>query len=310
MPTPRRKDARAGFTLIELAIALVLFSLVAGTIIRVISRQQKFYQGASDLMDARSQLRQAGSVLPTDIRGLSSVDGDITALSDSALEFRGNIGSSIVCAKPSANQVDIPPRNLTKHTLTAWLTQPQPGDTAYIFDEGPTEGAQDDVWRGYAITAIANNTATCAGRPVTDTTTDDPVTKPRWRLTLATNVPATSVVGAGVRFTRHVRYSLYQAGDNQWYLGYKDYRNGAWSTIQPLSGPYLAYNATASQSGLAFQYFDSLNNRITALPSANPVARVDFTLHGQGGVANNSATSTNSRFTDSLIARVAIRNRS
>src|SRR5213596_3798938 len=88
----------AGFTLIELVIAMVLMSLVGGAIVKLLLQQQRFYNSTSDLIQTRQQIRQAAAMLPSDLRGISSVGGDIYAMSDSALEFRSVFGSSVVCA--------------------------------------------------------------------------------------------------------------------------------------------------------------------------------------------------------------------
>ena len=69
-------------TLVEIMIALVLLGIISGVIMRVIVRQQRFYQGANQIMTQRGQLRQATSVLPVDLRSLSSVGEDIRAVTD------------------------------------------------------------------------------------------------------------------------------------------------------------------------------------------------------------------------------------
>src|SRR4029077_12230976 len=99
MLTPRgRRGRRAGFTIIELLISMVLMSLVAAAIVQLLLRQERFYNSTTDLIQTRQQIRQAAAMLPADLRGISSVGGDIYVMSDSALEFRSVFGSSVVCA--------------------------------------------------------------------------------------------------------------------------------------------------------------------------------------------------------------------
>src|SRR5881398_4108143 len=106
----RAPSRRAGFTLIELVIAMVLMSLVGGGIVKLLLRQQRFYNSTSDLIQTRQQIRQAAAMLPSDLRGISSIGGDIFAMSDSALEFRSVFGSSVVCV--NAGTLSTVPRNL------------------------------------------------------------------------------------------------------------------------------------------------------------------------------------------------------
>src|SRR3989442_15868215 len=89
---------RAGFTLIELLIAMGLMSLVGGAIVSLLLRQQRFYNSTTELIQTRQQIRQAAAMLPSDLRGLSSVGGGLYALSDSGLEVRSVFGRSVGCA--------------------------------------------------------------------------------------------------------------------------------------------------------------------------------------------------------------------
>src|SRR5438876_12406796 len=98
MQLTRHRDPsrRAGFTLIELVIAMVLMSLVGGGIVKLLLQQQRFYNSTTDLIQTRQQIRQAAAMLPSDLRGISSVGDDRYAMSDSPLGFRGVFGTSIV----------------------------------------------------------------------------------------------------------------------------------------------------------------------------------------------------------------------
>ena len=79
---------RLGLSLVEIMVALVLLGIVATGIMTVVMRQQQFYRSATEVIDTRSQIRQAASVVPVDIRGVSSVGGDILTMSDSSLDVR------------------------------------------------------------------------------------------------------------------------------------------------------------------------------------------------------------------------------
>lgn len=317
----RRRTARrrAGFTLVELIVALALFGIVAGAIINLVARQQRFYRGATEMIDTRTQLRQAASVLPTDLRGLSSISGDIVMMSDTAVQFVAIFGSSIVCGRPVAGvaspTIYLAPSNLARHTLTSWYDAPQAGDVAYVFDEKVDTSAVDDDWTGNTIaTAPAPTAGACNGSPLLDATLD--AGKNGYSMTLANAVPTTVKDGAAVRFGRQVRYSLYKdATDQKWYLGYRTCPAGACNTVQPISGPYRDWVSGGTSNGLGFTFYDSTGTRITGVTATDMqnVARIDVKLRGAGTETKNrasySAQANNSVFKDSLTLRIAIRNR-
>ncbi len=302
--TPPRSPAgrrRTGFSLIELLVVIVLMSIVMGAIYRVITRQQRFYVGVNEVMAQRSQLRQATAVLPLELRNVSSAGGDFIAVSDSVLEMRVQVGTSLVCAiDPSRGYIDLPPMNLAAgHTLTAFTTMPRPGDEAFIYDDGTITGNVDDTWVRRELTSVASPT-TCIGAPYSQAADD---AKARWRLNFGPTLPATVVIGAPVRITRIVRYSLYKATDGQSYLGYEDYNGSAWSGMEVVAGPYDATD------GVQFLFYAEDGTQIASVPSANPIARVDLAVRGTTARAINVEGITRGHYADSLAVSVAIRNR-
>src|SRR2546425_5512449 len=94
---PIHSTRRAGFTLVELIITMVLVSFVAGAIVKLLLRQQRVYNNTTDLIQTRQQIRPAAAMLPSDLPGLLGVGHDIYALSDSSLDFRRVFRTSLVC---------------------------------------------------------------------------------------------------------------------------------------------------------------------------------------------------------------------
>ena len=300
--------SRRGFTLTELMITVVLFGLVMAALMSVIVRQQRFYRGANEIIDTRSQMRQAASVLPMDLRGASSVGIDLKSATDSSVEFLANVGSAIICELSGTDVFYVLPTELTRHTLTSWYTPPTRGDTVFIYDEGALRGSEDDSWTRLAIDTVTTSTSNCMGAPYA-VAADNAYNRYRFRLT--GNFAGTVVRGAVVRFARPVRYKLYLGGDSQWYLGYQQYTGGAWSTVQPLSGPYRAY-ANSAASGLRFTYYNEAGTALTTNDATTraTIARIDVSLKGIGANTSNTALARGGQFRDSLLVRIAIRNRS
>ncbi|MGH7529588.1 MAG: hypothetical protein ACREMN_04335, partial [Gemmatimonadales bacterium] len=96
-----------------------------------------------------------------------------------------------------------------------------------------------------------------------------------------------------------VTYSVYQAGDGRWYLGYQSSSGGG--VRQPLIGPVLDAN------GVTFAYYD-VTGAITADPRR--VAQIGITLRAQTAAPVRTAGGGGPlRYvTDSIVTRVALRN--
>lgn len=272
MMTPRL-TARAGFSLVELMVTLVLFGIVMAAATQAIVRQQRFYRGAGELLDMRTHLRQGITMLTADLRSVYPADGDVHTWSPSAIGFRSIVGSSIICLKASATTVVVPPRTLVQNNaLSTWLTLPTVGDSVMVYDEGREVGNADDAWRRHAITAVSVVNGSNACLPATGYTVSSDL-RPSTRFTLSPDLSATTVQGAPLRFFRRVDYKLYQASDSLWYLGASDClagRTPVCSAAQPVSGPYSPLGG--STSGLALSYADSAG--VVLDPATDDVARI------------------------------------
>jgi prepilin-type N-terminal cleavage/methylation domain-containing protein len=320
MPTTSLRSTRRprrGFTLVELLVVMVMLGLVGSAITTVVVRQQRFYRGANEIIDTRAQIRQAVAILPTELRGLSSVGGDILAIAERQVDFRAPIGTSIVCQKISTNQFALPPDSLySGQVLTSFLSVPVLGDTVFVYDDGTKVDGSDDVWVTAVVRLVSAPIAGTYCLPATGFTALQDASKMRRRYTLSrpdgTSLPTTIQVGAPIRFTRPVRYSLYRATDDKWYLGYSSYdvNAGGWSATQPVSGPYLAGDATAEgDRGLRFRLYNQAGTEVTNVAAAPTVTRVDIVVRGETRQpVQLSGTAPTRAFRDSLNLSVAIRN--
>jgi prepilin-type N-terminal cleavage/methylation domain-containing protein len=310
---PRLKPGmhrRAGLTLPELLVAMLLLAIVGGGITRVMIKQQQFYKDARLTAVAKRELRLGASVLPAELRSISSSGGDIMEMSEGEVTMRAYTGTSVICAiSGGRDDIWIPPTNLAKHTLTTFISagsKPQQGDTIFIFNEGPGIGSQDDSWLKRVITGADYAASDCAGAPYTDPVLD--ATKKRTRYHLDVALPAEVTEGAVVRFTRPVSYNIYQEASGAWYLGIQEYLGGTWGTPAPLAGPYRAFaSGDGAQSGLQFRFYDSLGVRITNMANRQDVARMDVFLRtnvGKSAITERKGADLQ----DSVLMRVALRN--
>ncbi len=305
---PGLKARRRGLTLPELLVAMLLLTIVGGGLTRVLLKQQQFYKDASKTAGAKRELRLGASVLPAEFRSISSSGGDILTMSESEVLLRAYIGSAVICAR-TIDDIWVPPTNLARHTLTTYVTRPLVGDTVFLFDEYLERGSQDDRWVQRVITGIDANASDCAGLPYMDPVLDPPSTKKRTRYHLDAPIPDSVTTGAVVRFTRPVRYSIYQVPSGAWYLGIQEFASGVWKEPSPLAGPYRPFaTGDNSASGLQFRYYDSLGVRIMDMVNKKKdVARIDVFLRTNAG--QSAITERNgSALQDSVLMRVAIRN--
>ena len=300
-----RRRARRGFTLAELLITLTILSVIGTVVAQMMMGQQRYYQRTVEQITLRRELRTALSVLPAELRGLSSVGGDILNFSTSSITFRSTLGTSLVCAKTGTTTIDLPPLNSARVTTTSWYTAPVAGDTMFAL-RYDSLGVKGEYWSGHAITSVSPNASYCAASPYTDATLD--AGKSRFRITVSPALPDSVVESSPVRFARTGRYALTQAASGNWYLSRSEYLGGAWSAAVPVSGPYMAPAATG-QSGMTLAFYDSTGALVSAVANANRIARIDVALRAQGLSSSGRYGTASTTVMDSLALSVALRNR-
>lgn len=262
---PRR---RRGTSLVELMVALVLFGIIGLATLRALDRQARFHSGILALLEARSQHAAAHEAVAVELRSISPAAGDINRISDSAIVFRFPVGAGVACGIAPGSIEFAPDTVSAGQAFASFRSTPQPGDTAWIFDEGASDASVDDGWIPLHVTATTRATGHCAGSPLIDPLLD--ATRPSWRLTVSGALPASVASGAPVRLTRISRFALYRGGTGEHWLGFSEVQpaTGAWITIQPVSGPYLPFNTAApAASGVALAARDS-SGGITFTPIA------------------------------------------
>ena len=280
-----RLHRSSGMSLAELLVALVLLAAVSAAIMRTLRGQQRFYRDAADVLSTRRHVREAVSVIPAAVRGISPIGGDILAMSDSALDFRATIGSAVVCTHDT-NDIVIPPVAAgTEASLTTFLMRPVIGDLAFVFDDSAA-GVAGDRWQTLTIVGIDSTPGDCTGLPARVA-----VAPYRYRFTLSPDLSRTIVDGAPIRFARRSKYGIYRSpSDGLWWLGYRDCAGDGSScgSTQPVSGPYRPFAAHDTvSSGISFVFRDS-TGAITATPKA--VARIDvFATSETAGAVEQTA---------------------
>lgn len=302
---PARRPRRRGFTLVELLVTMTILGLLGTMVTAVMVGQQRFFQRTTQQMDVRRELRTAINVLSAELRGVSSVAGDIVAFDRMSITFRGVVGSSVVCATPSRALVDLAPANMARLQLTNFTNDPGIGDTIVVLRDD-SSGVAGEFWSAHRITSVSSSVTTCLVAPYVDAVLD--VGKARLRLGVSPNLPDSVVAGAPLRLLRTTRFALATEASGSWYLGRSEYAGGAWSTAVSIAGPLNAASASGT-GGLGLAMYDSLGAAVTAIASGNRISRIDVVARATGERSSGVVGSNTTAVTDSLLVSVALRNR-
>ena len=276
-----RRRARAGVTLIELLIVLVVSTVVVGSVLPLISSQVRAQTDQRGRLDARETLRAAAAALTWELRQISASGGDLSAMDSTTLTVRSTQAFGVVCV-----------RHATLPRLGVQLVDGAvaPGDSALAFSIGEP-GPRDDVWRSLTV----QNTVAVAssGAAICDWGTDVP------DLVAEVAGDTTGIVsGAPFRSFVLVDFGLFNADGRTW-IGRRLSGTSTWET---LAGPV---NAPA-EGGLRFRYLDAAASE-TADPAL--IRMIEITLRSQSqkrSVAIGSGGNPAFR-QDSLQTRVLLR---
>lgn len=252
---------RAGGTLAEVIVAMTLSVIVLGTATTSLLRQHRAAASLGATARSGAQLRAATGAIGAELSLLAIASGDLVPgeLRDTALELRGFVGAGLACDSDAGGAV------LAVEPVSAPAVAAKAGDSLWWYT-----GVSGQEWRGALITASDSAVAPCplAGGAVTRAV--------RLSISALDSIP----LGAPLRVTRKVRYSLYRGGDGSWQLGYREWNEpaGKLAPPQPVAGPFIR-RAGAERSG--FRYFDGNGAELsTGGPGADAarVARIRLTF--------------------------------
>ena len=288
-------------------MVIALAGLVGGTIVATIGRQQRFYRDASELLYVREGVRDAMEVVSADLRGTSVAD-TVRLAADSAIEFFATIGASVLC-QIVANDVGLPAEHSSGNSLSAFLTEPDTGDLAlfHVDSAGANERWEPRRISGFVAQSLASS---CSPASRLSQQSELDAGAKGFVVTVTTPVGGDVKPGAVVRFIRRARYSLYRASSGDWYLGYRRCNAIGPSEcggVQPVSGPYRAYNRDPRATGLLFEYFDAAGQALDVAAAPLALARVDVTARSESEQQLPGGAPFARRIADSATVSVAIK---
>jgi prepilin-type N-terminal cleavage/methylation domain-containing protein len=279
---------RAGFTLVELMIALVLSAVVLGAMYRVLNSNQRFYRAQGEVTEVQQNLRAASLILPAEFRELAASEGDIIAMSATSITIRAMRSFMVVCATPVVATGTVIVRNsLTFGFRSVDLTR----DSLLIFRDGNPQMSSDDRWLTMGPSATASGVCADGGAGTTFVVNGSG--------TSARSFLDSVTVGAPVRAFERVRYSAYNDGTGTYWLGVESFVGGAWGAISPVAGPLRG------SDGIGFTYYDATG---TVTATAANVASIQVTARGQSARQINVPGRPTGYYRDSVVVRAALRN--
>lgn len=276
-----------GVSLVELVVALTLSGLLATVVAGVLARTQGFYRATTQEIDVSQSLRVAGALLPAELRELDAADGDVVAMTPTAVTLRAPRQLAALCRAPLPGEAS-GSVTLTLRTPYSELRDLNPAtDSLWVFREGDPLSPEDDDWIESAITTLAPDSCPDGGSGL--------------RVTAVPRLAAGQTMGAGeitagapVLGFETVTYRLYRSSaDRRWYVGMQ-----VASDLQPVLGP-------VTDDGLAFTYLDSSG---TATTQATQVRVVELRVRARTVEPIRTRVGTLDRPLDSLVAAVYLRN--
>ncbi len=275
---------RRGFTLVELAFALVLALLFGGVVHGLLLRGQRLARAQAERMALHDNVRVAALVLAGEL-----ASADLLAVEPGAVTYLAVRGGGRVCgASPG------PPAEVVVEG-SSWTSAraPRATDSLMVFVESDSSTGSDDAWIRLGIAPAGAGSCPGGEGGIVFQVVAPPPLGPA---ALSRVTP-----GSPARLAEVMQMRYYRSGGKSW-LGMRSVSTG--EAIQPVAGPLA--DSAAGVRGLTLSYLDAAGGQ-TADPAA--VRGVDIALVG---VTDQPIHGRDLRFaavdTFALSTRVALRN--
>ncbi len=228
--------SRRGAGLAEMIVALTLSAIVSAASATALASAERYTRVSRATADARRTLREAASVLTTELRVASS--DSIRVRGDSAIDFLGMVGVSVVCVSSGAVLVLPPDVAASGAPYSSWRAVPESGDIVALFDT-----AGGGSWKTAIVDSAATQTNPAGCKPASGlmSAADSVARRSVTRVVLRSSFgAAVAIVGTPVRVVRSGRYALTRAADGSWSLSYRRCTGSSCAVAQPVAGPFAA----------------------------------------------------------------------
>lgn len=236
---------RAGFTLVELLVVMVVGALLMGAAYEALIVQNRSYRATGAMIQGQDALRIALGVLETELRETASIGGlDIG-------------GSDILLATPDSVKIRAPRKlgfvcsvSPSEKSMIVWVEGEffEASDGLLIYVDNDITTYTDDRWDDALVQSVSGNTTTCLTSP---TGSADQ------KIVMVAHPLVGVSPGAPLRAYEELTYGLFDFGGGDWGLG----RRNSDGTLD-----LLVDGLAGSGQGLTFEYFD-VNGNSTLLPT-------------------------------------------
>jgi hypothetical protein len=288
------RRTRTGSGLLELLVALPVMALLGVVVVQLLISVHRQVLRTDGAAGASRELRHGAGVLVAELRVIQPVD--LVAWSDTAVEFEGLVGVGVVCAA-AMRVADLAildadsGAHVSQPLATMWNQPAQAGDRVdyWLAGTSPADSVRAET---RALRSVSHSND-CAQSPLA------PASAGSLRIALNDTISGAVMTGSVVRVLRRTRYSLYRAGDGDWYLGRRTRGAVGWDVIQPVAGPLHA----PRDRGMLIRVLDAAGARLDSA-AGSEAARVRFLMRAPqraGRAAPSKASS------DSVTFEVALR---
>lgn len=277
-----------GVSLVELLVALTLSAVLGTAAVNLLRHTQDFYRATTQQIDVRQNLRVAAAFLPAELRELDAADGDVVAMSPTAVTIQAPRQLAFLC-RPAVTSAPFDSMRLTLRAAPFWgLRGLDPAtDSLRVFAENDAVSPEDDDWVAAAIARLAPGSCPDGGAGWDATVLPRVVAGQRLR-------EGGITPGAPVLGVETVTYRLYRSSaDRRWYVGMQTA-----SDLQPVLGP-------VTDDGLELIYLDS-SGATTAQPAQ--VRAIEVRVRARTVEPIRARDGRLDRPLDSLVAIVFLRN--
>lgn len=259
MSSSKRASGTGGFTLVEVMVALLISSILAGVVFQIVRAQGRFVSVQNAREEVQQNARGAMEIISSELRTVHP--GGLAVAQRNSVTFRLPRAWGISCGGGSATSLTaiFPaalPAGMTAVASLSGIMGDVTGTDA--FTPTPASGTVQTV-TGVAVVNLAAANVCSGLRPV------GPSAEVQALTYTGTNLPVVPL-GNRVYLYQTVRYDVGQSG-GQWWIQ----RNA-----QPMAGPLVS-----DTSGLIFNYWQNAGNvRLNA-----PVAAADLATVGRVAVS-------------------------
>jgi Tfp pilus assembly protein PilW len=246
-----QRPRRAGFTIGEMLVYMVVSSFVLLGMYRVMQGQGRGYSQQVAATDVDESARSAASMLAWELRHAAMAGDTLSTIGAHSVAMRSVQGVGVICAKHAT----LPRYGIWKNGGDIQATS---DDSALVYVVGSQKWRQLKIAQVGTTAALGVSSCAWTGGRAPDLVVEFTVGSAKDTLGIK--------VGALVRAFRKVKYSEFQ-DQGRWWFG----RRVGSGNYEKLTGPLL----DSASNGLTLSYFTSTGTTTTT-PSAVSVVKVQI----------------------------------